>query len=291
MNEKRILIVNADDFGMSQAVNEGVVETFTYGLVKSASLLVNMPETEPAVLLAKKLESLEIGIHLNITEGFSVSNPEDVSLLVDNWGRFKFDVKNIPESMRALKNLIQTSPQILNQISLEFENQINRFNQFDLKLSHINIHHYLSLLHPKLFEIYINTAKKFGVACRGICHPMFDLLNSSPEDAQIMIDVMGNFSFHSPDLSISNLSDGTALKLSNDRYCEMMKSKISGLSQNNELRSVELIVHPISNNFPGTDGEYSDVKRIETFMVLNEDFGRYLKRSGFELHGYAGLLL
>lgn len=291
MSEKRILIVNADDFGMSQAVNQGIVKTFKDGLVRSTSLLVNMPETKQAVLLAKKLKTLEVGIHLNITEGFSVSPPEEVYLLTDGSGRFNFNVKNIPESLRVLKRLVETNPQILSQISLEFENQINQFNQFGLNLSHINIHHYISLLHPKLFEIYINTAKKFGVACRGICRPMFDLLNSSPKDQQIILNLKGKFSFPSPDLSISNLLDGTSLKLSNDGYCEMMKSKISELSQDNKLNCLELIVHPIADNFSETDVEYTAVKKIETFMILNEDFRRYVKNSGFELHGYSGLLL
>jgi predicted glycoside hydrolase/deacetylase ChbG (UPF0249 family) len=291
MSEKRILIVNADDFGMSQAVNQGIVKTFKDGLVRSTSLLVNMPETKQAVLLAKKLKTLEVGIHLNITEGFSVSPPEEVYLLADGSGRFNFNVKNIPESMRVLKRLVETDPQTLRQISLEFENQINQFNQFGLNLSHINIHHYISLLHPKLFEIYINTAKKFGVAYRGICRPMLDLLNSSSKDEQMIISLREKFSFPSPDLSISNLLDGTSLKLSNDGYCEMMKSKISELSQNKELNCLELIVHPVADNFSETDVEYTAVKKIETFMILNEDFGRYLKKLGFELHGYSGLLL
>ncbi|HMS42992.1 MAG TPA: ChbG/HpnK family deacetylase [Pyrinomonadaceae bacterium] len=291
MSLRKILIVNADDFGMNRAVTEGIINAFKNGIVRSTSLMVNMPETNRAAQTAKKNESLEVGIHLNISEGFCVSPPEDVYLLVDKNGRFNFDVKNIPESMRIFRQLIETTPKILSQISLEFENQINLFNQFDLKLSHINIHHYLSLLHQKLFEIYSKTAEKCGVPYRRMCSPMFELLNSSANDKQTVADFSNSVSVSSPCLSISHLLDGTSLELSNEEYCETMKSKINGFLRNNDLKCLELIVHPTLENISAANDDYATVKKIETSLVLNNDFANYLKRAEFEISGYSGLLL
>ena len=48
----RTLIVNADDFGMSDGVNEGIVSAFTHGIVRSTSLMVRMPAAESAAALA-----------------------------------------------------------------------------------------------------------------------------------------------------------------------------------------------------------------------------------------------
>ena len=39
-NAKRTLIVNADDFGLSDGVNDGIVRAYTNGIVRSTSLMV-----------------------------------------------------------------------------------------------------------------------------------------------------------------------------------------------------------------------------------------------------------
>ena len=49
MSPSRILIVNADDFGLSAGVNCGIVEAHDKGIVTSASLMVHMPAAAEAV--------------------------------------------------------------------------------------------------------------------------------------------------------------------------------------------------------------------------------------------------
>jgi chitin disaccharide deacetylase len=64
----RTLIVNADDFGMSDGVNEGIVSAFTHGIVRSTSLMVRMPAAESAAALAREHPGLGIGLHLDVAE-------------------------------------------------------------------------------------------------------------------------------------------------------------------------------------------------------------------------------
>jgi predicted glycoside hydrolase/deacetylase ChbG (UPF0249 family) len=64
----RTLIVNADDFGLSDGVNEGIVRAFTHGIVRSTSLMVRMPAADSAAALAREHPGLGIGLHLDVGE-------------------------------------------------------------------------------------------------------------------------------------------------------------------------------------------------------------------------------
>lgn len=66
--EERLLIVNADDFGLSDGVNRGVVKGHEEGVVTSASLLVRWPAAEDAAGYARHHTSLDLGLHLDLGE-------------------------------------------------------------------------------------------------------------------------------------------------------------------------------------------------------------------------------
>ena len=63
----RVLIVNADDFGRSAAVNGGIMRAHEHGIVTSASLMVRWPDAEPAAELARGTK-LAVGLHFDIGE-------------------------------------------------------------------------------------------------------------------------------------------------------------------------------------------------------------------------------
>jgi predicted glycoside hydrolase/deacetylase ChbG (UPF0249 family) len=62
------LIVNADDFGLSAAVNAGIVHAHEHGIVSSASLMVRQPAAEDAAAAARRLPRLGVGLHLDLWE-------------------------------------------------------------------------------------------------------------------------------------------------------------------------------------------------------------------------------
>jgi predicted glycoside hydrolase/deacetylase ChbG (UPF0249 family) len=64
---RRLLIVNADDFGASRGVNEGIRRAHDLGVVTSASLMVRMPATDDAVSLARARPGLSVGLHADLT--------------------------------------------------------------------------------------------------------------------------------------------------------------------------------------------------------------------------------
>jgi predicted glycoside hydrolase/deacetylase ChbG (UPF0249 family) len=62
----RFLIVNADDLGLSEGVNAGIVEVHERGIVTSASLMVRKPAAIEALALTEEHPSLAIGLHIDI---------------------------------------------------------------------------------------------------------------------------------------------------------------------------------------------------------------------------------
>jgi len=64
---KKQLIVTADDFGLTEKINEGIVQAHRNGVVTSASLMVNGGAFESAVALAHRNPGLDLGLHLNLT--------------------------------------------------------------------------------------------------------------------------------------------------------------------------------------------------------------------------------
>jgi chitin disaccharide deacetylase len=68
MPVKRHLIVNADDFGLSEGVNRGIICAHEQGIVTSTSLMVRWPAAAEAAHYALQRPQLSIGLHLDLTE-------------------------------------------------------------------------------------------------------------------------------------------------------------------------------------------------------------------------------
>ena len=79
------VIINADDFGLTNGVNYGIIDSFLYGITTSTTLLANGAAFDHAVELASDHPELEIGVHLNLTLGKPLL-PDSVSISAN--GRF-----------------------------------------------------------------------------------------------------------------------------------------------------------------------------------------------------------
>jgi len=62
----KLLIVTADDFGISRGVNRGIVEAHRAGILTSTSLMVNRPAVEQAADVGRACPDLSIGLHLEL---------------------------------------------------------------------------------------------------------------------------------------------------------------------------------------------------------------------------------
>lgn len=87
----RYLIVNADDFGLSPGVSEGIIKAHTEGILTSTTFMVNFPWAKECAAMLKGVPDLGVGIHLNMTTGRPVLPPEQVPSLVDSDGKMSKD--------------------------------------------------------------------------------------------------------------------------------------------------------------------------------------------------------
>jgi predicted glycoside hydrolase/deacetylase ChbG (UPF0249 family) len=146
------LIVNADDFGYSRAVNYGIIDCHKYGIVTSATMMMNMGGTSHAIALAKENPSLRVGIHLVLTCGKPLLN--DVPNLTDENGFFK----KIPYFKAQVDLNIE-------EIEREWTAQIEKFIKTGLPISHLDSHHHVHHL-KALYPLIKKLAKKYDVPVR-----------------------------------------------------------------------------------------------------------------------------
>ncbi len=150
----RRLIVNADDFGLSPAVNAAVVRAHREGILTSASLMVNEAGLDEAVKLARENPRLGVGLHLTLLRGHSALPPERIPGLVNGRGEFS----NRP----AGTGLVYFFKRSLRpQLRAEIHAQFARFRATGLALDHVNGHLHLHL-HPVIFSILMEDSAKLG---------------------------------------------------------------------------------------------------------------------------------
>jgi len=152
----RRLVINADDFGLSEGVNCGILEAHHAGTVTSTSLLVNLPAFQNAVGHASRATGLGVGLHFNLTAGAPVSPPAAVPSLCDQaTGRFH----PLPRLVaRALTGRIAAV-----EVLLECAAQIDRFRASGLPLTHLDSHRHVHLL-PGVWEPVMEVARRRDIA-------------------------------------------------------------------------------------------------------------------------------
>ena len=151
----RRLIVNADDFGLSAAVNAAVIRAHCEGILTTASLIVNEPGFDEAVKLAKDNPKLGVGLHLTLLMGHSTLPPEKIPSLVNSRGEFS----NCPVGV-GMSYFFKRS--LHAQLHAEIHAQFEKFHATGLTLDHVNGHLHLHL-HPVVFKILMEDADKLRI--------------------------------------------------------------------------------------------------------------------------------
>ena len=123
------IILHADDLGMSEAVNDAIVEALGRGWVTSASVMANGPAFEHAARALRALGEVDLGVHLNWTEGAPLTELVGVDALYR-----------------------------------EGRAQIQRALGAGLRLSHLDSHQHLHW-QPAMFEVFVRLLAEFRVPC------------------------------------------------------------------------------------------------------------------------------
>src|ERR1700693_4722480 len=148
---RKQLIVNADDFGFTPDVNEGIVESHRRGILTATTLMANGAAFDDAVRLARETPSLDIGCHLVLIGGRSLLTGRAYPLTV-------------PRLMAAVARREIRAYE-------ELKAQVWHILGAGIKPTHLDTHKHTHLA-PPVLEAVARIAEEFGI--RWVRRP-FDL--------------------------------------------------------------------------------------------------------------------
>jgi chitin disaccharide deacetylase len=160
--DARLLVVNADDIGMCQAVNEATIRAFREGIVRSCSLMVPCPWRLHAVHLLQETPELSFGIHLTsvseqpLYRWGPVVCADKVSSLVDEQGYF-YSEERIDEFLSKVN---------LSELEREYRTQIEWVFARGLRPTHLDSHCGIHTRREEIFDMTVALAHEYGLALR-----------------------------------------------------------------------------------------------------------------------------
>ncbi|EFB2825533.1 chitin disaccharide deacetylase [Escherichia sp. 93.0816] len=149
---ERLLIVNADDFGLSKGQNYGIIEACRNGIVTSTTALVNGEAIAHAVQLSRDEPSLAVGMHFVLTLGKPLTAMPGLTRegVLGKW----------------IWQLAEEDALPLEEIAQELASQYLRFIElFGRKPTHLDSHHHVHMF-PQIFPIVAKFAAEEGIALR-----------------------------------------------------------------------------------------------------------------------------
>lgn len=147
-----LLIVNADDFGLSKGQNYGIIDSFRHGVVTSTTALVNGDAVEHAAGLCEREPSLGVGMHFALTLGKPLTPMPGLARdgQLGKWIWLMAQEDTLP----------------LEEIAGELEAQYQRFIAlFGREPTHLDSHHHVHMI-PQILPVVAAFATERGVALR-----------------------------------------------------------------------------------------------------------------------------
>ena len=151
----RRITLTADDFGLSEAGNEGVERAHREGVLDAASLMVAGPAAADAVARARRMPGLRVGLHLVAVEGPAVLPAGAIPDLVDGNGWFPSD-----QLLLGLRYFFL--PWVRRQLAAEIRAQFAAFAATGLTLCHADAHKHMHL-HPTVGRMLVAAGRAHGV--------------------------------------------------------------------------------------------------------------------------------
>ncbi len=145
----------ADDFGLSESVNEAVERAHRDGVLDAASLMVAGPAAADAVRRARTVPNLRVGLHLVAIEGPAMLPPSQIPDLVDAAGWFPADPLRLGLRYRF-------NPRVRRQLAAEIRAQFAAFAATGLTLDHADAHKHMHL-HPVVGRLMLGIGRGFGL--------------------------------------------------------------------------------------------------------------------------------
>ena len=281
---KKLIVFNADDFGMSAEFNEGVKSGFQDGFLTSACICANGLSFEYAVNeILPQCPGIGLGVHLNIIEGKTTrSSFSKRSLLCNSEGLYSNSFHSLLAKSKN-KNL-------LNEIEADFRNQIEIILSY-AKVDHLNSHVHVHGI-PDIFEITCKLAKEYNIPFVRTQHEHFYIVPG--------LSTHLNFAYPLNLVKIAILNSFTAInkktaakyEISTNDYIigvgytglmnsQTIASGIENIKAENGI--TEVLIHPCSL---GSNVNAENPKYKEFLTTQDVELWEHIKSKGWTLTNY-----
>ena len=147
------LIVNADDFGVSERVNEGIVLAHRSGIVTAASLMAAGRAFDHAVACCRGVPELDVGVHLTLVAEKPLLRKS--SSLTGDDGR-------LPPSVGVFLRRCLAGSIRMTDIQAEFSAQIERVLDHGLRPTHLDSHQHVHAL-PGIVQLVLRLSDRYRI--------------------------------------------------------------------------------------------------------------------------------
>ena len=262
------LIVNADDFGLAEGVNQGIIDCHTRGAVSSTTLLVSGEAAQSAVAAAARHPRLGVGLHLNLTSGKPVLAAWRVPSLVDDEGFFP--------GMSAMVRRLICGRARRGELAADVQAQLEKCIELGVNPTHIDSHHHLHAL-PRLRSVVCGVCRKAGITRMRGYHMSARSLKAFAVAA------------------VARMPAGESLR-SPDRFSgiEVMGRRDMAVTLRHELSAtgdtLEFMCHPgYADESLSRASTYSSLREVELEALMSEDFIRVIEAAGVRLVSFRDL--
>ncbi len=147
------LIINADDFGFSTGITDGILESHRAGILTSTTLMATMPDALRAAALARECPDLGVGIHLCLTQGTACAG--GLRALTDAHGQF-------PPTVSKLFITLARRRHALADCEMEWSAQVEKAMAAGIVPTHLDSHKHVHHW-PPLANIALRVAGRFNI--------------------------------------------------------------------------------------------------------------------------------
>lgn len=139
---QKVLFVNADDFGFTEDVNEGIIDAHVRGILTSTTLMANGAAFSDAVRRAKATPTLDVGCHLVLVGGQSLVTKTP-----------------LPKSLSAMMRAVTFGAL---EPYHEFRAQIKKILAAGIRPTHLDTHKHTHL-YPPVLDAVARLSQEFSV--------------------------------------------------------------------------------------------------------------------------------
>ena len=263
-DEARLLIINADDFGMCHSVNEAIFRLFKNGVLCSTTLMVPCPWALHAMHFLADHPEIPFGIHLTVISDWTdykwgALTPKDkVPSLVNQAGYF-YNFEHMPEFLAHVN---------LEELEMEFRAQIETVISAGLKPTHLDWHALRIGGRTDILDLIFQLAREYGLALRVLGQSMIEKVQSQ------------GFPTNDFDFLDSYLLDPVDKSTC---YVQLLRELPSGLS--------EWAVHPAldSAELLAIEGESNHIRQTDFDFLMSQEAKEIIQEEGIILLDYGAL--